>query len=177
MNGRVIDQPRGKVLGGSSCLNAMVYIRGHAEDYERWGEQLKGEEGGLDWSYGGCLPYVRFTEPEALHSGTIAHPVAGTSRRPRRRTRRSGRSRSTSTRASTGRWTSRPAPSCPGGTRPGAWQEAPSSTRSWRPARTPATGRRTTSMGEPHEHRWHRINLDSTSASEFLGARALGGAT
>ncbi|GMI30427.1 hypothetical protein TeGR_g1068 [Tetraparma gracilis] len=59
MNGRVIDQPRGKVLGGSSCLNAMVYIRGHAEDYERWDEQLKGEEGGLDWSYGGCLPYFK----------------------------------------------------------------------------------------------------------------------
>jgi len=61
MDGRVIDQPRGKVLGGSSCLNAMVYIRGHAMDYERWGDELKGESTNdeVEWSYGDCLPYFK----------------------------------------------------------------------------------------------------------------------
>lgn len=46
MDGRQIEQPRGKVLGGSSSLNAMVYIRGHAKDYDRWVD-----EGAKGWSY------------------------------------------------------------------------------------------------------------------------------
>lgn len=46
--------PRGRVWGGSSSLNAMVYIRGHAEDYNRW--QREGAEG---WDYEHCLPYFR----------------------------------------------------------------------------------------------------------------------
>jgi len=61
LGGRPIDQPRGKVLGGSSCLNAMVYIRGHPLDFERWDEEIKqGEDDGvLDWSYKGVLPYFK----------------------------------------------------------------------------------------------------------------------
>lgn len=46
--------PRGRVWGGSSSLNAMVYIRGHAEDYNRW--QREGADG---WDYDHCLPYFR----------------------------------------------------------------------------------------------------------------------
>lgn len=46
MNGRTVYWPRGRVWGGSSTLNAMVYVRGHPLDYDRW-EQ----EGATDWSY------------------------------------------------------------------------------------------------------------------------------
>ena len=45
MNGRRLDCPRGRALGGSSSINGMVYVRGHAQDYERW--QALGAEG---WS-------------------------------------------------------------------------------------------------------------------------------
>jgi choline dehydrogenase len=55
LNNRVIHQPRGKVIGGSSSLNAMVYVRGHALDFERWSK----EDGCLDWSYADCLPYFK----------------------------------------------------------------------------------------------------------------------
>ena len=54
LDGRRIHQPRGKMLGGSSGLNAMAYIRGHALDYERWGT-----EGATGWSYASCLPYFK----------------------------------------------------------------------------------------------------------------------
>lgn len=54
MDGRVMYWPRGRVWGGSSSLNAMVYIRGHALDYDRWQS-----EGAMDWDYQHCLPYFR----------------------------------------------------------------------------------------------------------------------
>uniref|UniRef100_UPI003AAF2E91 choline dehydrogenase, mitochondrial n=1 Tax=Centroberyx gerrardi TaxID=166262 RepID=UPI003AAF2E91 len=54
MDDRVMYWPRGRVWGGSSSLNAMVYIRGHGEDYNRW--QREGAEG---WDYQRCLPYFR----------------------------------------------------------------------------------------------------------------------
>lgn len=54
MNNRVMYWPRGRVWGGSSSLNAMVYIRGHAEDYNRWQKQ-----GATGWDYDHCLPYFR----------------------------------------------------------------------------------------------------------------------
>lgn len=54
MDNRVLYWPRGRVWGGSSSLNAMVYIRGHAEDYNRW--HREGAEG---WDYERCLPYFR----------------------------------------------------------------------------------------------------------------------
>ena len=54
MNERVMYQPRGRVWGGSSALNAMVYVRGHALDFDRW-EEL----GATDWSYSDCLPYFK----------------------------------------------------------------------------------------------------------------------
>jgi choline dehydrogenase len=58
MNQRKMHCPRGRVLGGSSSINGMVYIRGHAYDYDAWGA-LPGLE---HWSYFDCLPYFRKAE-------------------------------------------------------------------------------------------------------------------
>ena len=57
LNGRIGYQPRGKGLGGSSAINAMVYIRGHAFDYDQWASL------GCDgWSYADVLPYFKRAE-------------------------------------------------------------------------------------------------------------------
>ena len=60
LDGRRVYAPRGKTLGGSSAINGMIYIRGHALDYERWVDQ--GAEG---WSYAEVLPYFRRCESHA----------------------------------------------------------------------------------------------------------------
>lgn len=57
LNQRRLFWPRGKVLGGSSALNAMVHIRGHAKDYDRWHA-----EGAKDWNYENVLPYFKRSE-------------------------------------------------------------------------------------------------------------------
>jgi choline dehydrogenase len=57
LNGRRIACPRGKVLGGSSSINGLVYVRGHPLDFERWEE-----EGAKGWSYRDVLPYFRRAE-------------------------------------------------------------------------------------------------------------------
>ncbi|WP_439139879.1 choline dehydrogenase, partial [Roseicyclus sp.] len=57
MNGRVMACPRGKVLGGSSSINGMIYVRGHARDYDTWAEM--GADG---WSYADVLPYFKRAE-------------------------------------------------------------------------------------------------------------------
>ena len=57
LNGRRIQCPRGKVLGGSSSINGLVYVRGHPLDFERWEEErAKG------WGYRNVLPYFRRAE-------------------------------------------------------------------------------------------------------------------
>ena len=58
--GRRIFWPRGKVLGGSSSINGMVYIRGQAEDFDHW-RQL----GNTGWSFQDVLPYFRRSEHQA----------------------------------------------------------------------------------------------------------------
>jgi choline dehydrogenase len=57
LNGRRIFQPRGKVLGGSSAINGMCFIRGHALDFERWVSQ-----GATGWSWREVLPYFKKLE-------------------------------------------------------------------------------------------------------------------
>jgi len=57
LNGRKGYQPRGKVLGGSSSINAMIYIRGHKEDYDEWARL-----GNKGWSYKDVLPYFKKSE-------------------------------------------------------------------------------------------------------------------
>ena len=57
LNGRQGYQPRGKVLGGSSSLNAMIYIRGHKADYDEWARL-----GNSGWSYDEVLPYFKKSE-------------------------------------------------------------------------------------------------------------------
>ncbi len=61
---RRMDTPRGKVLGGSSAINGMAYIRGHARDYERWAK----DPGLRHWDYQHCLPYFRRAETRDLGS-------------------------------------------------------------------------------------------------------------
>ena len=61
MDQRRIHAPRGRVIGGSSSINGMVYIRGHALDYEGWAQR----PGLEDWSYARCLPYFRKSEHRA----------------------------------------------------------------------------------------------------------------
>jgi 4-pyridoxate dehydrogenase len=57
MDGRPLECARGKVVGGSSSINAMAYVRGHRGDYDRWAEA-----GLTQWSYAHVLPYFRRQE-------------------------------------------------------------------------------------------------------------------
>ncbi|NDE03019.1 MAG: choline dehydrogenase, partial [Gammaproteobacteria bacterium] len=60
LDGRRLHTPRGKVLGGSSSINGMVYIRGNPLDFERWQQ-----EGARGWGYADVLPYFRRAETRA----------------------------------------------------------------------------------------------------------------
>ncbi|HFC04604.1 MAG TPA: choline dehydrogenase [Rhizobiales bacterium] len=62
LGGRVLEAPRGKVIGGSSSINGMVYVRGHAKDFDAW-EAL----GARGWAFRDCLPY--FKRLENAHGG------------------------------------------------------------------------------------------------------------
>jgi choline dehydrogenase len=67
-NGRQIDLMRGKTLGGSSSINAMMYIRGNAHDYDNW--RVPG------WSYAEVLPYFRRSE-DSWRGRSIYHGLGG----------------------------------------------------------------------------------------------------
>ena len=57
LGGRELATPRGKVVGGSSSINGMVFVRGHAKDFDHWADQ-----GAQGWSYADVLPYFRRME-------------------------------------------------------------------------------------------------------------------
>ncbi len=61
LNGRRLNCPRGKGLGGSSSINGLVYVRGNALDFERWKE----DEGATGWGYADVLPYFKRAEGRA----------------------------------------------------------------------------------------------------------------
>ncbi|MFE3836346.1 choline dehydrogenase [Pseudogemmobacter sonorensis] len=63
LGGRVLATPRGKVIGGSSSINGMVYVRGHARDFDTWAEM-----GATGWSAADVLPYFR--RMEHAHGGS-----------------------------------------------------------------------------------------------------------
>lgn len=84
LNGRRLFMPRGKTLGGSSAINAMIYIRGHRSDFDHWSDL-----GNAGWNYADVLPYFRRSEDfmdgkDAFHGegggltvsrGRYPHPV------------------------------------------------------------------------------------------------------
>ncbi|UWQ15060.1 choline dehydrogenase [Aliiroseovarius sp. M344] len=62
LDGRILVTPRGKVIGGSSSINGMVYVRGHARDFDSWAEM-----GAVGWAYADVLPYYK--RMESWHDG------------------------------------------------------------------------------------------------------------
>jgi len=84
LDGRKVFQPRGRALGGSSAINGMVYLRGHALDYDRWAKK-----GATGWSYADVLPYFKRGErysgggdayrggqgPVSVLRGTVDNPL------------------------------------------------------------------------------------------------------
>ena len=82
LDNRVMYCPRGRVIGGSSSINGMVYIRGHAFDYDAWARH----PGLQNWSYSHCLPYFKKSEtrleggdgdsgPLFVSSGSMRNPL------------------------------------------------------------------------------------------------------
>ncbi|MEL6599617.1 MAG: choline dehydrogenase [Pseudomonadota bacterium] len=87
LGGRRLATPRGKVIGGSSSINGMIYVRGHARDYDHWRDQ--GADG---WGYADVLPYFKRMEdwhdgghggdPSWRGSGGPLHVTRGTRENP-----------------------------------------------------------------------------------------------
>ncbi len=71
LDGRTVFQPRGKVLGGSSSINGLLYVRGQHEDYDRW--RQRGNHG---WGYDDVLPYFKKAEDQARGADQF-HGVGG----------------------------------------------------------------------------------------------------
>lgn len=87
MNDREMYCPRGRVVGGSSAINGMIFVRGNTQDFDRW-KRIHGLD---DWSYERCLPYFKRSEsagfgdstfrgmegPLVLSRGTLGNPLFG----------------------------------------------------------------------------------------------------
>ena len=71
LNGRNVFQPRGKVLGGSSSINGLLYVRGQHEDYDRWRQH-----GNLGWGFDDVLPYFKKAEDQTRGADDF-HAVGG----------------------------------------------------------------------------------------------------
>jgi choline dehydrogenase len=71
LNGRNVFQPRGRVLGGSSSINGLLYVRGQHQDYDRWRQY-----GNLGWGYDDILPYFKKAEDQA-RGGDDFHGIGG----------------------------------------------------------------------------------------------------
>jgi len=72
LDGREIEWPRGKVLGGSSTINGMMYMRGNASDYDQWAQT-----GLTGWGYDDVLPYFRRSEDNPERPGDRFHGQGG----------------------------------------------------------------------------------------------------
>jgi choline dehydrogenase len=70
LDGRTVFQPRGKVLGGSSSINGLLYVRGQHQDYDRWRQR-----GNAGWGFDDVLPY--FKKAEDQQRGASAYHGAG----------------------------------------------------------------------------------------------------
>lgn len=84
LNNRRMNCPRGKVLGGTSSINGMVYVRGNAHDYDEWESH-----GAVGWNYQNCLPYFKKLESHqcvaseyAGHDGPVAVSGGNNMRNP-----------------------------------------------------------------------------------------------
>jgi choline dehydrogenase-like flavoprotein len=71
LGGRVIEVPRGKTLGGSSSINGMVYVRGHALDFDGWRQQ-----GNVGWGWDDVLPYFKRSE-DYFRGASNTHGAGG----------------------------------------------------------------------------------------------------
>ena len=101
MGGRRVYHARGKVLGGSSSINGMIFQRGNPMDYERWASGAGMET----WDYAHCLPYFKRMEnclaaaPTTPSAATTARSCSSAARADRCSTPSSRRSRRPATRS------------------------------------------------------------------------------
>ena len=73
LNGRTLRYPRGKVLGGCSSINGMIYMRGQSRDYDHWAEVT----GDARWRWDQCLPYFKLHE-DHYKGANAQHGAKGT---------------------------------------------------------------------------------------------------
>jgi choline dehydrogenase len=72
LNGRSLRYPRGKVLGGCSSINGMIYMRGQARDYDQWADVTED----ADWRWDACLPYFKRHEDHWRLDGQGSDPAS-----------------------------------------------------------------------------------------------------